>query len=124
MRYVTTGLFVLPYVFGGELWPNRIRALGGALGQTFHWLFIYAMAYATPDLLQATDNWGAFLFFAGFCVLGLLYVFFMVPDTAGVSVEQLDELFNGPWFGAYKYKRVDLEVMSSVGTVREEILKD
>ncbi|KAG7141684.1 quinate permease like protein [Verticillium longisporum] len=30
------GLFILPYVFGGELWPNRIRSFGRALGQTFH----------------------------------------------------------------------------------------
>jgi MFS family permease len=30
------GLFVLPYVFGGELWPNRIRSFGGAISQCFH----------------------------------------------------------------------------------------
>ena len=30
------GLFILPYVFGGELWPNQIRSLGGAISQCFH----------------------------------------------------------------------------------------
>ncbi|KAH7127446.1 general substrate transporter [Dactylonectria macrodidyma] len=94
------GLFVLPYIFGGELWPNRIRSFGGAVSQTFHWLFIYAVKYSIPSLLKSTDNWGAFLFFAGWCFLALLYVFFMVPETSGLSVEEIDHLFKGPWFSA------------------------
>ena len=93
---------VLPYVFGGELWPNRIRSFGGSVGQTFHWLFIYAIKYSIPSLLKNTDNWGAFLFFAGWCFLGLVYVFLMVPEMAGLSVEEVDALFKGPWFNAYK----------------------
>ncbi|KAL5362545.1 general substrate transporter [Aspergillus floccosus] len=96
------GLLVLPYVFGGELWPNRIRSFGGSVGQTFHWLFIYAIKYSIPSLLKNTDNWGAFLFFAGWCLLGLIYVFLMVPEISGLAVEEVDALFKGPWFNAYK----------------------
>jgi hypothetical protein len=96
-----TGLFILPYVFGGKLWPNHLRTLGGTLGQTFHLLFIYAISYSIPELLGSTNNWGAFLFFAGFCFLALTYVFFVVPDTTGISVERVEDIFNGPWFTAY-----------------------
>ncbi|KAJ4307958.1 hypothetical protein N0V84_012386 [Fusarium piperis] len=95
-------LLVLPYVFGGELWPNRIRSFGGAISQTFHWLFIYVVKYSIPSLLELTDNWGAFIFFAGWCFLGLVYVFFMVPEISGFSVEEIDHLFKGPWFNAYR----------------------
>ncbi|KAF9877050.1 hypothetical protein CkaCkLH20_05316 [Colletotrichum karsti] len=94
------GLFILPYVFGGELWPNRIRSFGGAVGQTFHWLFIYAVKFSLSDLLEVTDNWGAFLFFAGWCFVGLIYVYLMVPEVAGLSVEDIDKIFKGPWFNA------------------------
>ncbi|KAH6695012.1 general substrate transporter [Plectosphaerella plurivora] len=99
------GLFILPYVFGGELWPNRIRSFGGAVGQTFHWLFIYAIKFSVPDLLKATDNWGAFLFFAGWCFVGLIYVYLMVPEVAGLSVEEIDEVFEGSWLNALKTTR-------------------
>lgn len=102
MQVCDTGLFVLPYIFGGELWPNRIRSFGGALSQTFHWLFIYAINYSVPPLLKATDNWGAFLFFAGWCFFALFYVFFMVPEIAGLGVEEIDHLFKGSWFNAYR----------------------
>ncbi|KAL2213586.1 general substrate transporter [Sarocladium strictum] len=101
------GLFVLPYVFGGELWPNHLRSFGGAISQTFHWLFIYAIKFSVPSILSSMDNWGAFLFFAGWCFLGLLYVFFMVPEVSGLTVEEIDTLFKGPWFNAWRVSRRD-----------------
>ncbi|KAJ5107176.1 hypothetical protein N7456_003851 [Penicillium angulare] len=93
----TTGLLTLPYVFGGELWPNRIRSFGAALSSTFHWLFHYAMTYGLPSLLARTNNWGAFIFFAAWCLVALLYVYLLVPEIAGYSVEEIDRIFSGPW---------------------------
>ncbi|KAJ5273301.1 hypothetical protein N7478_008426 [Penicillium angulare] len=96
------GLFILPYVFGGELWPNRIRSFGGAVGATCHWLFIYAIKYAFPEILSSMNNWGAFIFFAGWCFLGLLYTYFIVPEVAGLTVEEIDMIFQGPWYNAFR----------------------
>jgi hypothetical protein len=96
-----SGLLSLPYIFGAELWPNGIRSFGSALSQTFHWLFFFAILRATPSILSSMDNWGAFIFFAGWCVISLVYVFFSVPETAGLSIEQLDAVFRGPWYKAY-----------------------
>ncbi|KAJ5758225.1 uncharacterized protein N7511_006919 [Penicillium nucicola] len=93
----TIGLLTLPYVFGGELWPNRIRSFGAAFTQTCHWLFHYSMTFAMPSLLSRTDNWGAFVFFASWCAAALLYVYLLVPEVAGLSVEEIDGVFNGPW---------------------------
>lgn len=60
------------------------------------------MSYGTPSLLDKTDNWGAFIFFAAWCFIALVYVYLMVPETAGLSVEEIEEVFKGPWFNAYK----------------------
>lgn len=60
------------------------------------------MNFALPSLLATTNNWGAFLFFAACCLIAQAYVFFMVPETAGLSVEELDAIFDRPWFQAYK----------------------
>ncbi|KAJ5229865.1 hypothetical protein N7489_010573 [Penicillium chrysogenum] len=93
----TIGLLTLPYVFGGELWPNRIRSFGAAITQTFHWLFHYSMTFALPSLLSRTNNWGAFIFFAAWCAAALLYVYLLVPEIAGLSVEEIERVFSGPW---------------------------
>jgi hypothetical protein len=49
-------------------------------------------------MLTSMDNWGAFIFFAGWCFISLLYVWSSVPETAGLSLEQLDALFEGPFW--------------------------
>ncbi|KUL84540.1 hypothetical protein ZTR_08745 [Talaromyces verruculosus] len=108
------GLLVLPYVFVSELWPNQIRSFGAALTQTFHWLFFFGVNKAVPSLLSNTHNWGAFLFFAGWCFLALIYAFLVVPETAGVDLEKLDALFEGPWWN--QYKRPKALVIESVET--------
>lgn len=60
------------------------------------------MTFALPSLLSRTDNWGAFIFFAAWCAAGLLYVYLLVPEIAGLSVEEIDRIFRGPWIVAGK----------------------
>lgn len=55
------------------------------------------MTFALPSLLERADNWGAFVFFAAWCAAGLLYVYLLVPEVAGLSVEEINRIFNGPW---------------------------
>lgn len=92
------GLLILPYVFGAELWPNHLRSFGSSITQTFHWLFFFGINKATPVILSEMHNWGAFIFFAGWCFVSFGYVYVMVPETAGQGLERLDELFEGSWF--------------------------
>ena len=108
---------ILPYIFASEIWPNRIRSFGTALGATFHWSLVLALKYSIPSLLSSTDQWGAFLFFAAWCLIAWLYVFFCVPEVSGMSVEEIDQLFKGPWFQAYRRKRdVDTQVLDESET--------
>ncbi|PSN61689.1 putative sugar transporter [Corynespora cassiicola Philippines] len=110
------GLLVLPYVFGAELWPNNIRSFGSALSQCFHWLFYFGVNKGTPSMLSSMHNWGTFLFFAGWCFISLVYVFVAVPETAGLSLEHIDALFEGPFWqmhGKARKQRHIVEVLDS-----------
>lgn len=55
------------------------------------------MTFGLPSLLSQTNNWGTFAFFAAWCATGLLYVYLLVPEIAGSSVEEIDRIFKGPW---------------------------
>lgn len=55
------------------------------------------MTFALPSLLSRTDNWGAFIFFAAWCAAAILYVYLLVPEIAGLSVEEIERVFSGPW---------------------------
>ncbi|OAR02105.1 hypothetical protein LLEC1_05475 [Akanthomyces lecanii] len=100
----SVGLLTLPLVISGELWPNRIRSFGNALAQFVHRLFIYVIAFAMPSLLKETHNWGAFMFFGAWCGIAVIYVYLIVPEIAGLSVEEMDAVFTGPWLAA-RHKR-------------------
>lgn len=49
-------------------------------------------------MLKMMHQWGTFLFFAGWCFIALLYVYVAVPETAGLSMEATDKLFEGPFW--------------------------
>jgi sugar porter (SP) family MFS transporter len=92
------GLYTLPYLFGAELWPNRIRSFGGAISQCFHWLFYFAITKATPSILDSMEVWGAFLFFLAWCAVAFVYTVFCVPETRGLSLDEMDALFERPLY--------------------------
>ena len=97
------GLYTLPYLFGAELWPNRIRSFGGALSQCFHWLFYFAITKATPSILESMDTWGAFVFFVAWCIIAFFYTVLFVPETSGLSLEEMDEIFERPMYRMRQY---------------------
>ncbi|KAK7207833.1 putative transporter [Myxozyma melibiosi] len=92
------GLYSLPYIFGSELYPSRVRALGGALSQGFHWLFYFAITKATPGLFNGMNVWGTFIFWGTWCAISWVYGFFMVPETSGRSLESMNSLFQYKWY--------------------------
>jgi hypothetical protein len=74
-------------------------------------------------MLKSMDNWGTFLFFAGWCFVSLVYVFVAVPETAGLSLEHIDALFEGPFWqmhGKARKTRQIAEVIESRESVSVE----
>ncbi|GAA5826813.1 hypothetical protein JCM3770_004701 [Rhodotorula araucariae] len=52
----------------------------------------YAVGEMTP-ILQETIEWRLYPMHAGFCVLSFILVYFAYPETMGVPLEEMDELF-------------------------------
>lgn len=84
------------WVFISEIFPNNVRAYGQAFGSGTHWVFAALITLVTPIFLDADngifkDNpWPIFAFFAVFMVLQLLFVLFMMPETKGKTLEELE----------------------------------
>lgn len=84
------------WVFIAEIFPNKIRALGQSFGASIHWVFAALITLITPVFLDAEngifkDNpWPIFAFFACMMLLQLIWVLTRVPETKGVSLEDLE----------------------------------
>ena len=77
------------WVFISEIFPNRHRAKGQALGSSTHWIFAALLTTFFPSVVQAFAPGSIFVFFCGMMVLQLLWVKFMVPETKGVPLEEM-----------------------------------
>ncbi len=77
------------WVLISEIFPNRHRAEGQALGSFTHWIFAALLTTFFPKMVTAFAPGYVFLFFCAMMVLQLVWVQFMVPETKGRSLEEI-----------------------------------
>ena len=89
----------IAWVVTGEIFPLKVRAKCLSMTTATNWLLNWAIAYSTPYLV----NWGPVnanlqskIFFIWFacCFLCITFVYFMIYETKGLTLEQIDELYD------------------------------
>ncbi|PJB11814.1 MAG: MFS transporter [Flavobacteriales bacterium CG_4_9_14_3_um_filter_40_17] len=80
------------WIFISEIFPNNVRASGQSFGTGTHWVFAALITFLGPVVIDLfrVNPWPIFAFFAFMMVLQLLFVLFMMPETKGVSLEELE----------------------------------
>ncbi len=78
------------WVFISEIFPNRVRARGQALGSFTHWFMAAAISWTFPMIAQASGG-HAFAFYAVMMVLQLVWVLRVMPETKGVPLEDIQK---------------------------------
>ncbi len=81
------------WVLISEIFPSQYRAMGTSLGGATHWIFAALITTVFPTIVATFAPGFIFIFFAGMMVLQLLWVWFMVPETKGVSLEDIQKQF-------------------------------
>jgi MFS transporter, SP family, xylose:H+ symportor len=78
------------WVFISEIFPNRVRARGLALGCFTHWVMAALISWTFP-IIAAASGGHAFAFYA-ICMVGqLLWVLLLMPETKGISLEKIQQ---------------------------------
>ncbi|MCM4157058.1 sugar porter family MFS transporter [Gramella sp. AN32] len=78
------------WVFISEIFPNKIRAYGQAWGSGTHWIFAALVTLFGSVLINTIEPWIVFSIFSGLMIFQLLFVHFMMPETKGKSLEELE----------------------------------
>jgi len=79
------------WVFISEIFPNHLRSSGQAFGSSVHWLLAAVIPSLIPVLFNSIGAVVVFGIFAIMMVLQLLWIKFFVPETKGVSLEELSQ---------------------------------
>jgi sugar porter (SP) family MFS transporter len=78
------------WVFLSEIFPNRVRARGQAFGSFVHWMWCAVVSWSFPIIAEQSGG-HAFLFFSLMMLLQLVMVSKFLPETKGVSLEQIQQ---------------------------------
>jgi MFS family permease len=76
-----------------EIFPLSIRAKGASIGASSNWVNNFAIAFFVPPMLKSWQ-WGTYIFFAVFLLVGIFWVQFYLPETKNASLEEMDRVFN------------------------------
>ena len=78
------------WVFISEIFPNAVRDYGMSLGSGTHWVMAALITLLTPTVLSTFTGAQIFAFFAGMMGLQLLFVWLIMPETKGLTLEEME----------------------------------
>ncbi|KAF5371644.1 hypothetical protein D9758_003571 [Tetrapyrgos nigripes] len=107
----------VPWVYLGESFPLRVRPKAIALGSASTWIWNFLLSFFSPRIANDIGPLILMIFF-GMLVFGFVYVYLFIPETKGLSLEEVDEMYVAgvkPWNSAsWKPSRME-EAHEKVG---------
>jgi len=82
----------VPWAMPSEIFSSSLRSKGVAISVVSNWFNNFIIGLITPPLVKNTHE-GAFIFFAVFSALSWVFTFFLVPETRGKTLEEMDGVF-------------------------------
>ncbi|KAK4540920.1 hypothetical protein LTR36_008428 [Oleoguttula mirabilis] len=79
----------------GEIFPLPIRSRGVALSTASNWLWNTIIAVITPYMVDTDEGdlkSNVFFLWGGLCTIAFIYAYFLIPETKGLSLEQVDKM--------------------------------
>lgn len=108
----------LGWVLPAEVYNSTSRSKGVALATATVWLCNFIVGVITPPMLEDTGFW-TYVFFGAFCYAGSVWAFFLVPETKGKTLEEMDTLFGDN--AAIEEQAVIQAIVVSHGDRKEEV---
>ncbi|KAJ5152102.1 Major facilitator superfamily domain general substrate transporter [Penicillium capsulatum] len=81
-----------PWVLNSEMFDPNMRSLAQACAAASNWLWNFLISRFTPQMFSAM-GYGVYFFFASLMICSIVFVYFLIPETKGLPLESMDELF-------------------------------
>ncbi|XP_063677290.1 proton myo-inositol cotransporter-like isoform X2 [Bolinopsis microptera] len=89
-----TGIGTLAWTINSEIYPMWVRGYALSISTMTNWLFNLLIAFTFLDLTRILTKYGAFWLYTGITVVGWIIFYFKLPETRGVPLERVEQLFS------------------------------
>ncbi|KAH1080048.1 hypothetical protein J1N35_019809 [Gossypium stocksii] len=93
VAFFSIGLGPITWVYSSEIFPLRLRAQGASIGVAVNRLMNAIVSMSFISIYKAITIGGAFFMFAGVSLVAWWFFFFLLPETKGKSLEEIEILF-------------------------------
>lgn len=80
------------WIIVAEIWPLSIRGKGMSIAASSNWMNNFIVGQVTPSMITHL-GFGTFIFFGVFSLLGGIFIWIFVPETKGLTLEEMDVVF-------------------------------
>ncbi|KAF8014244.1 hypothetical protein BT93_H0165 [Corymbia citriodora subsp. variegata] len=93
VAFFSVGMAPVTWVYSSEIFPLKLRAQGMGIGVAVNRLMNALVSMTFLSISNAMTIGGSFFMFAGISVLALVFFYFLLPETKGKSLEEIEKLF-------------------------------
>lgn len=90
-----SGVGPIPWLMVREIFPTNITRRATAITAGFHWFLAFLVTKLYQNMVDMVKPGWVLWHFAVTCVIGALFVYFLVPETKGRTLEDIENEFKG-----------------------------
>ena len=84
----------VPWLIMSEIFPLRVRGPASSFATLTNWTLAFIVTNTFESMVTTLTNQGVYWFYAGFCLLGFVFVYILVPETKGKTLEEIEAMFD------------------------------
>jgi len=101
------------WIIVAEIWPLSTRPYGVALGASSNWMNNFIVGQVTPDMLKHI-TYGTYILFGLLTYMGAAFIWFFVPETKRLTLEEMDVIFGSEGTAAADFERME-QINNEIG---------
>ncbi|KAI1400257.1 general substrate transporter [Hypoxylon fuscum] len=101
------------WIIVAEIWPLSSRAYGTSLGASSNWMNNFIVGQVTPIMLNKI-GYGTYILFGLLTFMGAGFIWFFVPETKRLTLEEMDVIFGSEGTAQADFERME-EINREIG---------
>lgn len=88
------GVGPIPFAIMAELFPPNVKSIGSTFTTIVCFIGAFTITIIFPSMVDVLGMAQSFWLFAGSCGLGVVFIYFILPETKGKSIQEIQKLLD------------------------------